>query len=151
MCSAVVGTVSARWFRVLMTPSLCSSGWWESNSKYWSVCVGFLYTSMLRLLSSSVWTVQYNKGRPSPLTSSCVNLMLLSTAFICSAKASTSLALILTPVSSRCLNLKPWLPVKVIKALPSTSSMTCLVSIGDTSEPMKQLCFWLSKPSLHFK
>ena len=35
-------------FKVLMTPSLCSSGWWELNSKNRSMCVGFLY-SMLRL------------------------------------------------------------------------------------------------------
>ena len=95
----IVGwTISARWFRVLMTPSSCSSGWWESNSKYWSVCVGFLYTSMLRLLSSSMCTAQSKKGRLSPLTSSHVNLMLLSTALIFSVKASTSFALILTGV-----------------------------------------------------
>ena len=31
---------SAWWFKVLMTLSLCSCGWWELNSKYWSVCVG---------------------------------------------------------------------------------------------------------------
>ena len=36
----------------------------------------------------------------SPLTSSCVNLMLLSMAFICFLKASTSPVLILTQVSS---------------------------------------------------
>ena len=39
--SELVGTVSARWFRALMTPSVCSSGWWDSNRKYWSLCAGF--------------------------------------------------------------------------------------------------------------
>ena len=80
----------------------CWQLWWltcapvgdESMSKSWSVCVGFLYTLMLRSLSSSVCTVQSKKGRLSPLTSSRVNLVLLSTAFICSVKASTSLGLI---------------------------------------------------------
>ena len=52
--SVFVGLVSARWFRVLMSPSLCSIGWWESISKCWSVCVGFLYTLLLRLLLQCV-------------------------------------------------------------------------------------------------
>ena len=54
---------------------------------------------MFRLLSS-MCTTQSKKGRLSPLTSSCMNLILLSTAFICSVKASTSLDLILTQESS---------------------------------------------------
>ena len=80
----------------LWWPSLCSSGRWKSNSKSWSVCVGFLYTLMLRLLFSSISTAQSKKGRLSPLMCSCVDLVLLSTAFICSVKASTSLVLKLT-------------------------------------------------------
>ena len=61
--SDLVGTVLAWWFRALITPSLCSSGWCESNSEYRTVCVGFLYTSLLRLLSSSVCTAQSKRGR----------------------------------------------------------------------------------------
>ena len=68
--SVYVGSLSARGFRVLMTPSLCSSGWWESNSKYRFVRVDFLYSSRLRLLSSSVCTAQSKEGGLSPLTSS---------------------------------------------------------------------------------
>ena len=49
--SVFVGTVSARRFGVLITPSLCSGGRRELNSKYWSVSVCFLYTSVLRLLT----------------------------------------------------------------------------------------------------
>ena len=37
--------LSARWKRVFITESLCSKGWWESKARYWSVWVGFLYTS----------------------------------------------------------------------------------------------------------
>ena len=45
------------WFRVLKTPSLCSSGLWESNNKYWSACVGFLFTSLLKILLQCVLDV----------------------------------------------------------------------------------------------
>ena len=56
--SDLEGTVSAEWFKVLMIPSLCSSGWWESSSKYWSVCVavaysGHIYTHFLFTLTHS--------------------------------------------------------------------------------------------------
>ena len=54
------------------------------------LCVGFLFTSMLRLLFSSICPAQSKKGRLSPLTSSCLNLMLLYKALICSVKAFTS-------------------------------------------------------------
>ena len=53
------------WSGVLITPSLFSSEWWELNWNYWSVCVGFLYTSMLRLLYSSLCTAPSKKGRLS--------------------------------------------------------------------------------------
>ena len=72
---------------------------------------------MLRLLSSLMCTAQSTKAKQSPLTSSCVNLMLLSTALMCTVKSSPSRVLILTQVSSTYLN--QWLgavPVKVIKA-----------------------------------
>ena len=62
--------------------------------------------------------------------SSCVNPMSLSKAIICPVKPSTSLALNLTRVSSTYLN--QWLgavPVKVIKALLSTSSICMLWKI----------------------
>ena len=103
-----------------------------------------MYTSMLRRRSSSVCPAQSKMGRLSPLTSSRENLMLLSTACICPVKASTSPVLIVTQVSSTYLN--QWLgagPMKVIKALLSTSSMLKLATIRDTGQPMAQLCLCL--------
>lgn len=76
----------------------------SSQMGHW-VSVGFLYISMLRILSPSMCTTS-KKGRLSTLTSSCVNLMLLSKVFT-SVKASTFLVLFLTQVSST--NLNQWL------------------------------------------
>ena len=54
--------VSAHRLRVLITPSLCSSRWWDLNTKYWSVYVGFLYFVILRLLSSLMCTAESRNG-----------------------------------------------------------------------------------------
>lgn len=108
------------------------------------LCVGFLYTPMWSLLSFLLWTTQSKKGKLLSLTSSLVNLMFLSTEFMCSVKACTSLVLILTHVSSTYLN--QWLgviPSKEFKALHSTSSMYKFATIGETGEPMAQPCFCL--------
>ena len=91
-----VMSLSALWFRILMMLSL----WWESNS--WN---GTLFEEDRSLKievyrKHTICPAQSKKGRLSPLTSSCVNLMLLSTEFLCSVKASTSLVLTLTQVSS---------------------------------------------------
>ena len=61
------------------------------------ICVGLLYTSMLKL-SSLMCTAQFKKGRLSHLVSSCVNLMVPSTASTYCVKAFDSLVLILTHV-----------------------------------------------------
>ena len=38
-------TISSHLFRsVLATPIFCCNGWWESNVRYWVVCVFFRYT-----------------------------------------------------------------------------------------------------------
>ena len=55
---------------------LCSNGWSID------LCVGFLYTSSLRLLSTSMCTAQFKRGRLSPVTASHVNLKLLFRAGI---------------------------------------------------------------------
>ena len=66
-----VGTVSARWFGVLMTPSLCSGGRWQSNSKYWPVCVRFsVHLTVEAAVFFSVYCTVH------------VKLVLLSTAHI---------------------------------------------------------------------
>ena len=48
--SVLQGMFSAVWLKDLITQNLCSSEWWESKSGYWSVCIGFQYTSISRLL-----------------------------------------------------------------------------------------------------
>ncbi len=78
-------------------------------------CVSFHCMSMLRPISSSVCYALSKKGRLSPLTSSLMNLMLLSTALVCFEKAFTSFVLILTHASSA--NLNQWVgavPAKVV-------------------------------------
>ena len=42
--SGLLHTVEALWERVWMTLNLAERWWWLSHCKYWSVCVGFLYT-----------------------------------------------------------------------------------------------------------
>lgn len=64
----------------------------------------FLYPPMWRFLSSSVYTVQSKMAKLLFLTCSNVNLILLSTELMYSVKAGTSCVLILTHVSSTCLN-----------------------------------------------
>lgn len=60
--SALVGMFSVWWCRVLVTPSLCSGGWWESGSKYWSVFVCPVYFNAEVLFNPRVVHV------PKPVT-----------------------------------------------------------------------------------
>ena len=126
------GTISPLGFKILITLSLCSTGWWESNSGYWSVCVGSWHIPLLRRLSSCSCRAQPKNGLFS-LISSLVNLNLLSTELICPEKACTSLALIVSQISSTYLNQwLSYLPLDVVKALLHTSSMSRLSTVGET-------------------
>ena len=91
----------------------------ESRTASVDLCVKVFCTHQCwSFLSASVCTAQSKKDRLSPLTSPPVNLMLLSTAFMCSVKAYRSLLLIVTQVSSKYLNHGLGaLPVKAIKAI----------------------------------
>lgn len=62
---------------VLITPSLCFSGWRESNMKYWPVCVGLKYmlTFKCPLLLMAIW--QSKKASLPFFISSLVNLMIM--------------------------------------------------------------------------
>ena len=60
--SGLLHTVFALWERVWMTQNLAEKWWWLSHCKYWSVCVGFLYTVMARLPSALGLTVVSKKG-----------------------------------------------------------------------------------------
>ena len=60
--SRLLHTVWALWERVLMTLNLAERLWWLSHGRYWSVCVGFLYTVMDRLPFSSRFTMVSKKG-----------------------------------------------------------------------------------------
>ena len=53
----VLGNVSALCIRVLAALILCLMSWCELKSRYLSVCVGFLSTSILRLLPCRVISV----------------------------------------------------------------------------------------------
>ena len=72
--SGLLHTVWALWERVLMTLNLAERSWWLSHCSYLSVWVGFLYTVMDRLPSTSGFTMVSKKGmEPSSLLSSTVN------------------------------------------------------------------------------
>ena len=82
--------------------------WWLSHCRYWSVCVGFLYTVMDRLPSASGLTIVSKKGiDPSSMLSSTVNLMAGSTLLMCRRKPCLLASLWMTKVSSTnlCQNL----------------------------------------------
>ena len=85
--------------------------WWLSHCKYWSVCVGFLYTVMDREPSTSGLTIVSKKGmEPSTFLSSTVNLIAGSTLFMCWRKPCLLASLWMTKVSSTYLpqNLGGW-------------------------------------------
>lgn len=93
--SVLVGTFWAQWRQVLMTPSSCSSGWWELLRRCWSVWVVFPSILMFRLPFPSISTPQSKKARQLNHHGWiwCFRLQ-------CSMKALTYNVLILTHVSS---------------------------------------------------
>ena len=106
--SGLLHTVLALWERVLMTLNLAERWWWLSHCRYWSVCVGFLYTVMDRLPSASGLTMVSKKGMdPSSLLSSTVNLMAGSTLLMHCRKPCLLTSLMMTKVSytNLCQNL----------------------------------------------
>ena len=105
--SGLLHTVEALWERVWITLNLAERWWWLSHCKYWSVCVGFLYTDMDREPSASGLTIVSKKGMdPSSLLSSTANLMAGSTLLMCWRKPCLLASLWMTKVSSTylCLN-----------------------------------------------
>ena len=81
--SGLLHTVEALWERVWITLNLAERWWWLSHCKYWSICVGFLYTVMDREPSTSGLTIVSKKGmEPCSLLSSTVNLMAGSTLYV---------------------------------------------------------------------
>ena len=80
--------VLALWCRVPITLYLDGNVWWLSQCRYRSVCVGFLYTVVLRLPSSFGITNMSRKGMdPSSLWSSLVNCICWSMELMSSKKA----------------------------------------------------------------
>ena len=65
-------TVLAQWVRVLITLNFAVRWWWLFHCKYWSMCVGFLYTVIDSLWSVSGFTM--------------VNFMAGSTLLMCCRK-----------------------------------------------------------------
>ncbi len=82
-------TWSTRPNSVLITDLLFSNGWFDSQFKYCSVCVGFIYTWMF--VDPSFCTVTLVSKRAIVLFSgsSMVNLMLLSMLLMCSVNSGT--------------------------------------------------------------
>ena len=77
--------VCALWCKVPITLYFDVKVWWLSHCRYRSVCVGFLYTVVLRLPSSSGLINVSRKGiDPSSLWSSHVNWICLSIELMCS-------------------------------------------------------------------
>ena len=69
--------------RMLITLSLAAKLWFLSHGRYKSVCVGFLYTPMVKVPSVSGVTMVSKKAmEPSSLASSTVNWMEGSTVLI---------------------------------------------------------------------
>ena len=104
--------------------------------KYWSVCVGFLYTVMDREPSASGLTIVSKKGMdPSSLLSSTVNLIAGSTLFMCWRKPCLLTSLWMTKVSSTYLpqNLGGW--GQYLELFASKYSMYRLATMGLTEEP----------------
>ena len=60
--SGLLQTVLALWEKLLMTLYLAARWWWLSHCKYWSLCVGFLYTVIDSLQSVSGFTVVSKKA-----------------------------------------------------------------------------------------
>ena len=80
-------TVLALCFKVLITLNLADRCWWLFHCKYWSVCVGFLYTDVSREPSDWVITIVSRKGMdPSVPASSVVKWMCGSILLMCSRK-----------------------------------------------------------------
>ena len=106
--SGLLHTVVALWERVWMTLNLAERWWWLSHCKYWSVCVGFLYTMIDNVPSASGLTMVSKKGMdPSSLLSPTVNFTTGSTLFMCWRKPCLLTSLQMTKVSSTnlCQNL----------------------------------------------
>ena len=64
--SGLLHTVEALWERVWITLNLAERWWWLSHCRYWSVCVGFLYTDMDREPSTSGLTIVSKKEWSHP-------------------------------------------------------------------------------------
>ena len=139
-------SVSAWHIKVLTTALLCAARWWKSKAKYWSVCVGFRYTSVLILPSSSLDRSASRNGS-CPLDSlSAVNGMCGSMLLKCSWKGSTNCKSRgnAVQVSSTYLLQKQGGMWKVAKALRSMSSITRFTTTTDTGDPMAVLWTLLS-------
>ena len=98
--SWVEETVFALCARVLKTLCLVVMWWLLSQWRYWSVCVGFLYTEVLKVLSGCMVTSVSKKGSDPCCVGSTVNWMYGSWLLICCSKSWLCSALLITNVSS---------------------------------------------------
>ena len=73
--SWVEETILGLWANVLKTLCFAVMWWLLSQWRYWSVCVGFLYTVVLNVLSGCMVTNVSKKGSDPCFVGSTVNWM----------------------------------------------------------------------------
>ena len=81
--SCVEETVFALCARVLYTLCLAVMWWLQSQWRYWSVCVGFLYPEVLRVLSGWIVTRVSRKGNDPCCVGSTVNCICVGPGCLC--------------------------------------------------------------------
>ena len=130
-------TVLALCVRVLNTLYLAVRLWLLSQWRHWSLCVGFLYTVVSRLLLGPVVArVSLNGRDPLVLGSSAVNCMCCSMQLRCCRNCCLCSAFWITKVSSTYLYHTLGGYVAVLMAYISNSSMKRLATMGLMGEPM---------------
>ncbi len=124
---------------VLITPILCSIGWWLSNCRYWSVWVCCLYT--LNLSEPSVFLVMSVSSitRVQLLSSSLVHLMFLCWLLRWEVKDSMADILMMATPSSTYLPQNRRGSLYESRVFTSNHSINRLHTIGLTGDVVSYL------------
>ena len=125
---------------MLKTLCLAVMWWLLSQCRYWSVCVGFLYTEVLNVLSGCIVTSVSKKGNDPCCVGSTVNWMCGSWLLMCCSKSWLCSALMITNVSSTDLSQREGELGKDWRALTSNSSMKMLAMRGLMGDPIAAPC-----------
>ena len=104
------------------------------------MCVGFLYTEVLKVLSGCMVTSVSKKGSDPCCVGSTVNWMCGSWFLMCCSKSWLCSALLITNVSSTNLSHREGGLGKDWRALTSNSSMKMLAMRGLMGDPIAAPC-----------